>query len=87
MKKQLKTIPKFNSEKEEREFWQRVDSTEYVSYDNLQNWRFPNLKFSTKPITIRLPVSVIDRAKIRANRMDIPYQSLLKKIIYDGLSS
>lgn len=87
MKKLLKTIPKFKSEKEEREFWQKVDSTEYVAYDNLQNWHFPNLKFSTKPITIRLPISVIDNAKIKAHKMDIPYQSLLKKIIYDGLSS
>jgi len=86
MKKKLKPIPKFNSEKEEREFWQRVDSTEYVDYSQTENWQFPNLRLSTKPITIRLPESLIDRVKIEAHKMDIPYQSLIKKIIFDSLS-
>ena len=84
--KKLKPIPKFNSEKEEREFWQRVDSTEYVDYSQTENWQFPNLRLSTKPITIRLPESLIDRVKIEAHKMDIPYQSLIKKIIFDSLS-
>ena len=86
MKKKLKPIPKFNSEKKERKFWQKVDSTEYVDYSQTENWQFPNLRLSTKPITIRLPESLIDRAKIEAHKMDIPYQSLIKKLIFDGLS-
>ena len=86
MKKKLKPIPKFNSEKAEGEFWQRVDSTEYVDYSQTENWQFPNLRLSTKPITIRLPESLIDRVKIEAHKMDIPYQSLIKKIIFDSLS-
>ena len=86
MKKKLKPIPKFNSEKEEREFWQRVDSTEYVDYSHTENWRFPNLKLSSKPITIRLPESLIERVKIKAHKMDIPYQSLIKQLIYYGLN-
>jgi len=53
--KKLKKIPKFKTEQEEREFWQNVDSTEYVDYSKgLEHWNFPNLKLSTKPITIRL---------------------------------
>lgn len=84
--KKLKKIPKFSSEKEEREFWQSVDSTEYVDYTTLEHWRFPNLKLTTKPITIRLPESLIERVKIKAHQMDIPYQSLIKKIIFDGIS-
>ena len=86
MKKKLKPIPKFNSEKEEREFWQRADSTEYVDYSTARRVSFPNLKLTSRPITIRLPESLIDRAKIEAHKMDIPYQSLLKKIIFDGLA-
>ena len=85
--KKLKKIPTFKSEPQEREFWQRVDSTEYVAYDSLQNVRFPNLKLSTKPITIRLPVSLVDRIKIHAHKMDIPYQALIKKLIYDGMQN
>lgn len=86
MKKKLKPIPKFNSEKEEREFWQRVDSTEYVDYSSARIVSFPNLKLTTKPITLRLPVGMIDRLKIEAHKMDIPYQSLIKKMLFDGLA-
>ena len=42
--KKLKKIPQFKSEKEEREFWQKVDSTEYVDYSKMENWQFPNLE-------------------------------------------
>ena len=86
MKKTLKRIPKFKNEKEEREFWQTHDSTEYVEYKSLENWSFPNLKLSTKPITIRLPEGLIERLKIKGHQMDIPYQSLIKKFIFDGIA-
>lgn len=86
MKTKLKKIPYFKSEKEEREFWQRVDSTEYVDYSKARHVSFPNLKLTTKPITLRLPAGLIDRAKIEAHKMDIPYQSLMKKFIFDGLA-
>ncbi|MBU1000107.1 BrnA antitoxin family protein [Patescibacteria group bacterium] len=87
MKKTLKKIPKFKSEKEERQFWQNIDSTDYVDYSSVEHWRFPNLKLTSKPITIRLPVSMIDRLKIEAHRMDIPYQSLIKKMLFEGMSN
>ena len=83
--KKLKKIPKFKSEKEEREFWQRVDSTDYVDYSKMERWSFPNLKLTSKPITIRIPESLIEKIKIKAHRMDIPYQSLIKQLIYKGL--
>lgn len=86
MKRKLKKIPKFKSEKEEREFWQRVDSTDYVEYKSVENWHFPNLKLTTKPITIRLPVGLIDRVKMKAHMVDIPYQSLIKKLIFEGMA-
>ncbi len=86
MKKELKRIPKFKGEKEEREFWQTHDSTEYVEYKSLENWRFPNLKLTTKPITIRLPAGLIDRVKIQAHKMDVPYQSLIKQFIFEGIA-
>ena len=85
MNKKLKKIPKFKSEKEEREFWWRVDSTEYVDYSKAVRVRFPNLKLTSHPITIRLPDSLIERVKVIAHRQDIPYQSLLKQLIYKGL--
>lgn len=87
MKKVLKKIPKFKNEREERKFWQTHDSTEYVEYKSLENWSFPNLKLTSKPITIRLPESWIERLKVAAHRMDLPYQTLIKKIIFDGMKT
>ena len=87
MKNRLKKIPKFKSEKKEREFWQKVDSTEYVDYSKMENWQFPNLKLTSKPITIRLPQSLIDKAKIKAHKMNMPYQSLIKQVLFKEFNS
>jgi len=45
--KKLRKIPKFKSEKEEREFWWKVDSTEYVDWSKAEHWVFPNLKLTS----------------------------------------
>lgn len=84
--KKLKKIPYFKSETDERKFWQTVDSTEYVDYSNLENWQFPNLKLTSKPITIRLPNTLIDRLKIKAHQTDIPYQTLIKRILFEAVA-
>ncbi|MEK7470566.1 MAG: CopG family antitoxin [Patescibacteria group bacterium] len=84
--KKLKKIPKFKTEAEESKFWQRVDSTEYVDYSKMERWVFPNLKLTSSPITIRIPDSLLDRVKMRAHKKDIPYQTLIKQFIYEGLS-
>jgi predicted DNA binding CopG/RHH family protein len=86
MKNKLKKIPKFKSEKQEREFWQKADSTEYVDLSKMERASFPNLKLTSKPITIRLPESLIDRLKVKAHKRDIPYQSLMKDILFKGIS-
>ncbi len=83
--KKLKRIPKFKSEEEERKFWQEADSTEYVDYSGLEKWTFPNLKMTSRPITIRIPETTLERVKIKANRLDMPYQTLIKQFIYKGL--
>jgi predicted DNA binding CopG/RHH family protein len=40
--------------------------------------KFPNLKPSTESISLRLPISLLEGLKIKANKRDVPYQSLLK---------
>ncbi len=40
--------------------------------------RFPNLKPSAQTISLRLPLALIERIKIEANKRDVPYQSLIK---------
>ncbi len=83
--KKLKKIPYFRSEKDERIFWQTHSSVDYIDYATARRVRFPNLKLSSRPITIRLPASLIDRLKIKANKMDIPYQTYIKQLLFHGL--
>ena len=78
MNKPLKKIPRFANEAEERRFWETHDSTDYVDWSKAQRARFPNLKLSTKAISLRLPEGTLDRIKIAANKRDMPYQSLIK---------
>jgi predicted DNA binding CopG/RHH family protein len=77
-KKNLKPIPKFESEDQEREFWAQHDSAEYVDWNRAKRASFPNLKLSTRTISLRLPESLIENLKVLANKRDVPYQSLLK---------
>ena len=73
-----KKTPDLKNEAEERVFWEENDSTEYVDWTQAQRTRLPNLKPSTKTISLRLPESLLERIKIEANKRDMPYQSLIK---------
>ncbi len=76
--KNLRLVPKFKTEAEEREFWETHDSTDYLDWAKAERARFPNLKLSTQSISIRLPLSLLEAIKIEANKRDVPYQSLIK---------
>lgn len=77
--KKLKTIPKFKNEDEEDEFWSTHSITDYFDISKaIINPSFPNLKLSTKSITIRVPESLLNSLKMLANKKDVPYQSLVK---------
>jgi predicted DNA binding CopG/RHH family protein len=78
MNKKLKSIPKFRSEAEERRFWETHDSSDFIDWTKAQRLRFPNLKPSTTAISLRLPVTLLERIKVAANKRDVPYQSLIK---------
>lgn len=74
----LKKIPDFKSEQEEREFWETHDSSEYLDLNKAERAILPNLKPSTKTISLRLPEGLLDSIKVEANKRDMPYQSLIK---------
>ncbi|OHZ03692.1 BrnA antitoxin family protein [Salinicola sp. MIT1003] len=80
-----KTTPEFKSEAEERAFWESHDSTNYVDWNQAKRAALPNLKPSTKTISLRLPESLLDRIKIEANKRDMPYQSLIKVWLADDV--
>ena len=73
-----KKIPTFKIESEERDFWEAHDSSDYLDWSQAQAVSMPNLKPSTKTISLRLPESLLDSIKIEANKRDMPYQSLIK---------
>lgn len=76
--KRRKPIPDFANEAEERNFWQTHDSADYLDWSKAERVRMPGLKPSTKSISIRLPVDMLERLKLAANKRDVPYQSLIK---------
>lgn len=77
----IKKIPKFKNEDEEREFWANHDVVDYFGMDRAEMAVFPNLKSSTKRISIRLPETLLFRLKQMANKRDVPYQSLMKVLL------
>jgi predicted DNA binding CopG/RHH family protein len=82
MKKQ---VPEFHSKEEERNFWAEHDSTEFIDWQSAKKRKLPNLKPSLRTISLRLPVSMIEDLKVLANNRDVPYQSLLKAFLAEGL--
>jgi predicted DNA binding CopG/RHH family protein len=78
MPQRLKPVPKFANEAEEREFWESHDTTQYVDWSRAKLASFPNLRPSTKTISLRLPEDVLDSIRVHARKLDVPYQSLMK---------
>ena len=78
MKKPSKIIPKFKNEKEERAFWEKNDASEYFDLTQAVRVTMPNLKPTTTSISLRLSQSILESIKLQANKLDVPYQSLMK---------
>lgn len=87
MNKQTKTLPRFASEAEERTYWESHDSTALVDWSKAKKVRLPNLKPTTKTISLRLPQHLLDSLKVAANARDVPYQSLIKVWLQEKLHS
>ncbi|NOR76594.1 MAG: hypothetical protein GQ525_15740 [Draconibacterium sp.] len=82
----LKKIPLFINEEEERDFWAKNDSSEYIEWKKAERVIFPKLKPSTKTISLRLPEHILDEIKMLARKKDVPYQSLIKMFLHDRLN-
>lgn len=83
----MRDIPKFRSEKEEREFWRTHDSADYIDWAQAEATSLPKLKPSTKTISLRLPETMLEELKVLANKRDIPYQSLLKVFLAERIEA
>lgn len=86
MKKKL-TVPKFKNESEEADFWANLDLIEYFEPSDFKRGvMFPNLKRTKKLISIRLPEELIGKVKEKAAKLDVPYQSLIRQYVQQGVS-
>jgi len=80
-------VPVFTSEQEERRYWESHDSTLHLDWSQAQRVILPNLKPTTKTISLRLPQHLLDSIKSAANARDVPYQSLIKVWLEEKLHS
>ena len=79
--KQKLNLPEFADEDEERAFWADLNLTDYFDPDDFATVLFPNLKPTSRSISIRFPEYVLDAVKAKANEMGVPYQALIKKAV------
>lgn len=78
-------LPEFANEEEERAFWEKADSTDYIDWGRAARVRLPELRPSTATISLRLPEPLLEELKALANERDVPYQSLLKVFLAERL--
>lgn len=84
MKKPLH-VKKFKNEDQEREFWSKLNLADYADAKDFEAVSFPNLKPTSRSISIRIPEYILIRIKEQANAVNIPYQSLMKQYISQGM--
>jgi predicted DNA binding CopG/RHH family protein len=80
-----KAMPQFKTEAQERAYWEANDSTTHVDWSKAKKVKLPNLRPSTKTISLRLPQHLLDSIKVAANARDVPYQSLIKVWLQEKL--
>lgn len=86
MKKRL-IVPKFKSEAEESDFWTKLDLSEYFEPSDFKRGvKFSSLKHTKRLISIRLPEELISKVKDKASSIDVPYQSLIRQYIQQGVT-
>ncbi|MGB9793068.1 MAG: CopG family antitoxin [Thermacetogeniaceae bacterium] len=90
--KEPKTLPEFRSEQEMAEFWDTHSVADYWDQFERDDVDLdPDLsrqiaeRSKTKRVTLRLKVSQIEAAKEIAKRKDIPYQTLMRSWIAEGI--
>jgi predicted DNA binding CopG/RHH family protein len=87
MNKPIKAIPQFVNETQERAYWETHDSSDHLDWSQAKKAALPNLKPTTKTISLRLPQHLLDSLKVAANVRDVPYKSLIKVWLQEKLHS
>ena len=77
-------IPTFKNEDEERDFWAAADLTDHFEPADFESVSLPNLKPTSRSISIRFPEYVLDAVKEQANKIGVPYQALIKEAVVNA---
>lgn len=85
MKKTLK-CPNFKNENKVAEWLDKTDFLEHLTSSDFKRVKFPNLKPSKRLISLRLEDSLVEKAKQKAAKLHIPYQTLMRQILHEGLA-
>lgn len=80
-----KVVPTFATEAQERDYWEKHDTSAHLDWSKAKKVSFANLKPTTKTISLRLPQHLLDSIKVAANARDVPYQSLIKVWLQEKL--
>ena len=86
----FKPVPVFTSEAVERAYWEAEggqNSIEHLDWSKSRKMALPNLRLTTKTISLRLPQHLLDSLKVAANSRDVPYQSLIKVWLQEKLQT
>ncbi len=81
MPRKRKKIPKFRTERAEREFWLSHDSSEYLDLSRARPAIFPEHQPTSRTISIRIPEHLLAEIKTLASKRGVPYQSLMKLML------
>ncbi len=90
MKKEIRPAPKFRKERDEREFWNTHDTTDYFDFSDSKRVEIefdPGVEAPVKSISLRLPREMLNDLKVLANKKDIPYQSLIKVYLAEKIAA
>ena len=81
----MESLATFTNEAEEAACWDTHDSADTLDWAKAKKAHFPNLQKTSKSISIRLPQDMLEKLKIRAHSLDIPYQSYIKMVLSNEL--
>jgi hypothetical protein len=58
-----------------------------VDWSKAHHVTLPNLRPSTRTLSLRLPESMLEALKLLANQRDVPYQSLIKVFLVERIQA
>ena len=81
----MSTLPTFLNEKEESDFWDSHDSTEFMDSTEEVDMQFTDNRAAMKQISLRLEQHTINEIKLVAKQKGIGYQTLIRMWVIERL--